>query len=95
MPQSTREILGEVSLFDVALDLHMSTTGSGDPWATDPARCVAILEMAVRDWEEGPTYCKAFDDAVKNLLVVALQEYRAYNLTLGAQSNEKANGVQI
>ncbi len=77
MPQSTREILGEACLLDVALDLHMSTTGSCDPWAIDPARCVAILEMAVRDWEEGPTYRKAFDDAVKNLLVVALQEHKA------------------
>lgn len=78
MPQETRvmtNIPGDFrSLMDVCLDLHMWNNGSGDPWATNRQECLLILQTALEYWTEGTNSAKEFDDAVKNLIQVTLDE---------------------
>ena len=78
MPQSTREILGDATLLDVCLSLHMGNNGSGDPWSFDRKKDVEMLEMALRDWEKSPDFTLEFDEAVRNLIVVSLTENKRY-----------------
>lgn len=67
------------SLVNVCLDLHMWNNGSGDPWATDRQKCLLILQTALEHWTEGPAYAKEFDDAVRSLIQVTLDEDTWYN----------------
>ena len=83
MPHETRVIAnvpGDFrSLMGVCLDLHMWNNGSGDPWATDRQGCLLVLQAALEFWEEGPPAAKEFDNAVKNLIQVTLDEDTWYN----------------
>lgn len=74
MPQATRERQGEMSLLEIALAVHMGTTGSADP---EPSEYISILEDALKHWEPdtyNPYY--RFDEAVRMLLHVTVEERR-------------------
>lgn len=62
----------EYSLLDVAGELHMSITGASDPLPPDEeAKMIAFLRRRLAEWEPSPW---AYDEAVRRLLVVALEE---------------------
>jgi hypothetical protein len=75
MPQFTRDRQGGDSLLDYCLSLHAIKTGSLDADAVYAYQTAELLRDALEHWEEGPPFTKAFDDAVKNLIVVALAEW--------------------
>lgn len=63
------------SLLDICLDVHMHTRGSSDelsPHEYEYDR--ETLAIALNNWREEHPTAKLFDDAVKNLIQVTLNE---------------------
>ena len=75
MPSATREEQGDRSLLEIALDVHMNTTGSCEYHPDEVAEDTATLRKALQYWEE-TTFkkSKAFDEAVKKLIEATLYE---------------------
>lgn len=78
MPHSARVLQGDATLPEICMDLHMAVTGSCDRPDEAMAEMATILMTALEDWEPGLDKYGAFDDAMKNLVTVTVQEYRRY-----------------
>ena len=66
------------SLLDICLDVHMHTQGSSDELAPQEYEYEKeTLAIALNNWKEGLPRSKAFDDAVKNLIQLTLNEAAA------------------
>jgi len=61
------------NLLQVALDVHMTSRGSFDRPAEDQARDVKTLEDKLKKWS-GHGKGDAFSDAVRDLLIVTVNE---------------------
>ena len=75
MPSATQTEQDDRSLLQIALDVHMCTTGACDDHPDQVARDKATLQKALKYWE--PTSFKKaepFDDAVKKLIEATLYE---------------------
>ncbi len=76
MPREARELMepGE-SLLDVCLEVHAGKTGASDPLSGDRIlRNYKILRLAIQHWDEGPSFSKKFDDAVKSVISATIEE---------------------
>ena len=62
------------SLLDIALDVHMTTTGNSERSDREDEADRAYLQWRLDRWEEGLMSARTFDDAVKNLVRIALAE---------------------
>ena len=77
MPKESRMLMapGE-SLLGICLEVHASITGSSDPLSIERIfRNANILDLAIKHWEESPSFSKKFDDAVKSVIKATLEEY--------------------
>lgn len=71
-----RRAQGNRSLLDVALEVHMATTGSLETTPEATALNVRLLEIALATWEPSLGDTEEFDGAVKRVLEVAVSEAR-------------------
>lgn len=65
------------SLPSIALDVHMTTTGSYERGMATPYtqnEDIEILKEAIRTWEPSKPKYADFDNAVKNLIIAAIAE---------------------
>lgn len=76
-PQWVQDILGERSLLDCALDVHMTVTGTYErcsggesPTQEDDIRA---LKHTLSNWKPSWGSEEAFDAAVRNLIEIALE----------------------
>ena len=60
------------SVLNVALDVHMATTGSAENFNYDASIDVALLKDILQSWKPGKS---RFDEAVKILLESAIEEF--------------------
>lgn len=74
-PQWIMEILENRSVLDCALDVHMTTTGSYERSRFDQLQDVKVLLYVIEHWRESLCFTKEFDDAVKYLIVTAINEF--------------------
>lgn len=77
-PQWVQDILGKRSLLDCALDVHMTVTGTYErclggesPTQEDDIRA---LKHTLSNWKPSWPGEQAFDEAVRNLIEIALEE---------------------
>lgn len=68
------KILGNRSLVECALDVHMTTTGSFERSDSDQNADVAVLTEALMTWKAGRPQDERFDNAVKELISASLAE---------------------
>lgn len=63
------------TLFDTILDVHMTTTGSLMRSSGDQNKDIQFLKDKLENWAESNIEeFKAFDNAVKRLIIVTLEE---------------------
>ena len=75
MPSSTRKLQLGRTLPEICLTLHMSNTGASDPLPIDlENELLDIVITAALTWEEGLPSCKAFDNAVLQLVKATTRE---------------------
>ena len=72
MPYNLPEQKGR-SILQVALDVHMTNTGSYERSDTDQQEDIQLLRRKLDTWE--PPYTNAFDDAVRILIEMVWLEY--------------------
>jgi hypothetical protein len=77
-PQWVQDILGKRSLLECALDVHMTVTGTYErssggecPTQEDDIRA---LQHTLENWKPSWPGEQSFDDAVRNLIEIALEE---------------------
>ena len=70
-----RALQGDKSLLEIALDLHMGTTGSMECPPDYLEKCAVIIRSALASWEKGLTSTFHFDNAVRNLIETALWDH--------------------
>lgn len=64
------------SLVACAETLHEHTTGSSDPLSdSEETRVVEFLNMRLREWQTTHQEFPAYDGAVRNLVLAAIDEY--------------------
>lgn len=71
------DILDGRSILDCALDVHMTVTGASERSLTDQSNDIDVLEHTLAKWRDGHKNSVTFDNAVRQLIVAALEE--AYN----------------
>lgn len=78
MPASTLPFQGERNLLEIAFSIHLVVQGKFSPLHDQVMSSflhdMAILFLALRDWEETSPLTQAFDNAVFELLSVSFQE---------------------
>ena len=86
MQQSIKEYIHKIcngrSLLDVALDVHMTNTGSYERSKQAQDNDIEVITLVLKTWE--PTVHRKyeeFDNAVKNLLTITLKEVSNANKT--------------
>jgi hypothetical protein len=72
--QWAADILGNRSLVECALDVHMTTTGSAERSRDDQNADVKVLADALMKWKQGRPQDERFDNAVRELIGAALAE---------------------
>lgn len=79
MTQKTRELLEKRrdrrSLLEIALDVHMTTTGNSERSLKAQDRDVEALRLALDTWEHQLCKYEDFDNAVRALIKAALDEH--------------------
>lgn len=73
-PQWVQDILGERSLLDCALGVHMTAIGTLERSLADQAKDMGVLQHTLRNWKPSWPGEQSFDDAVRNLIEIALGE---------------------
>lgn len=73
-PQWVQDILGERSLLDCALDVHMTVTGTLERSLVEQAKDMGALKHTLSNWKPSWPGGQAFDEAVRNLIEIALGE---------------------
>lgn len=73
-PQWVQDILGERSLLDCALDVHMTVTGTLERSLVEQAKDMGALKHTLSNWKPSWPGEQAFDEAVRNLIEIALGE---------------------
>jgi hypothetical protein len=78
MPGSTLEQQRNRTLPEICMHVHMATTGASDPY-DEYHNDIELLQWALEEWREGPAFKARFDDAVKNLIKVTVEEAQRLN----------------
>lgn len=73
-PQWVQDILGERSLLDCALDVHMTATGTYERSVVEQVKDMGVLKHTLSNWKPSWPGEQAFDSAVRNLIEIALEE---------------------
>lgn len=73
-PQWVQDILGERSLLECALDVHTTTTGTFERSIADQIKDIGALKHTLSNWKPSWPGEQAFDEAVRNLIEIALEE---------------------
>jgi hypothetical protein len=75
-PEWFQEQAGGRNVLQIALDLHMAVTGSGEMSPREMQRDASLIEHVIREWKKpsGRDQC-SFDYAVHSLLYSAYAEY--------------------
>lgn len=73
-PQWAQEVLGTRTLLDCALDVHMTLTGTLERSLADQAKDMGVLKHTLSNWKPSWPGEQSFDDAVRNLIEIALEE---------------------
>ena len=76
MPKQTRFFQHGRTLLEIAQQVHAAITGAGDPAHTHELD-IWLLSEALKFWENGPDYCRPFDNAVLALITAVVQENRS------------------
>ncbi len=66
------------SLLDIALDVHMTNTGSCERSKEEQTQDKIILHTALDTWESSNKKWEKFDNCVQELLITALHEESWY-----------------
>lgn len=70
-----RSLHGRRSLPEICASLHQILAGDGPPWTEDRIRnTIELLETTRKTWVDRPRGNTEYDQAVKKLLDVVLQE---------------------
>jgi hypothetical protein len=72
-----RAILGQRSILEVALEVHMTATGSYDRPEHEQELDITILKNRLETWEHSLTNALWFDNTVKALITAAIWEVEA------------------
>jgi hypothetical protein len=72
----------EIGMMNAALGLHEYATGSNECYQREDELFYGFLKARLADWTEGPDFCAEFDNAVKRVVELAIQEYEAWRAKL-------------
>lgn len=63
------------NLLSICLDVHMTSTGAYERSVKDNNEDVEILYEALDIWEENTKFTEKFDEVVKSLIEITLEEH--------------------
>lgn len=66
------------NLLDVVLEVHMTTTGAMERYDSDQIRDIRMLQEILLNWEPSHPQSVYFDDAVKQLVERAIEEWNRH-----------------
>lgn len=69
-----QKIAGKRTVLQIALDVHGTTVGSYDRCLDKQKKDIQLLKMILSKWEPSILLTEKFDNAVKNILEIALLE---------------------
>lgn len=72
MYPNAKEVRRQDGLLSIAQDVKMTTEGSFHREEGEQKQDVEILEQAFREWRPSKPGCEAWDDAVRDLIALAL-----------------------
>lgn len=89
--QWVQDILGDRSVLACILDVHMTTTGAFDREDIQQFRDVIALVGVLLNWKEGRKECETFDNCVKHLIMVVIDEYKMHREKENANKNQHSD----
>lgn len=74
MSRQGMEACGKIGILARCEELHMMNTGAAEPDPTLIEEDKKVLQIVLNNWESGHKKWYEYDDAVKNLVRIALTE---------------------
>jgi len=72
----------DIGVLNAAQGLHEYTTGSNECYDREDELYYGFLKARLADWSGSPDFCSDFDNAVRRVVEIALQEYEAWRAKL-------------